>query len=154
MKTNVHSVSEYLQLLPDERQAVVAKLRKVVRENLPRGFTECINYGMIGYVVPHSRYPSGYHCDPSLPLPFVNLASQKNYVAVYHMGMYADVDLLDWFVAEYPRHCSRKLDMGKSCIRFKKIDEIPYELVGKLAAKMSVAKWIKIYESQVLNGAK
>lgn len=108
-----------------------------------------MSYGMIGYVVPHSVYPAGYHCDPKLPLPFINLASQKNFIALYHMGLYADAELLEWFTAEYPRHSSTKLDMGKSCIRFKKPEAIPYALIGQLAKKMSTDDWIRLYESQL-----
>ena len=112
-------------------------------------FQECINYGMLGYVVPFSSYPEGYHCNPKLPLPFMNLASQKNFIAIYHLGMYANKAILDWFIAEYPKHSTAKLDMGKSCIRFKKIDMIPYALIGQLAAKLSMDEWIALYESQI-----
>ena len=112
-------------------------------------FQECINYGMLGYVVPFSSFPEGYHCNPKLPLPFMNLASQKNFIAIYHLGMYANKAILDWFVAEYPKHSTAKLDMGKSCIRFKKIDMIPYALIGQLAAKLSMDEWIALYESQI-----
>ncbi|NNK71007.1 MAG: DUF1801 domain-containing protein, partial [Flavobacteriaceae bacterium] len=112
-------------------------------------YEETISYGMIGWVVPHSIYPGGYHCDPKLPLPFMSIASQKNFIAVYHMGIYASKDLMDWFTSEYPKHCSRKLDLGKSCIRLKKIEEIPYDLIGELSSKISVDKWIDIYESNV-----
>jgi len=108
-----------------------------------------MSYGMIGYVVPHSIYPEGYHCDTKLPLPFLSIASQKNFVAVYHMGIYADPELLNWFVGEYPKYCKRKLDMGKSCIRFKKLEEFPYQLIGELCAKMSAERWIEIYESNI-----
>ena len=110
------------------------KLRKVIKDNLPKGFEETMSYGMIGYVVPHSIYPDGYHCDPKLPLPFMNLASQKNYIAVYHSGVYASEKMNKWFTAEYAKHCKTKLDMGKSCVRFKKMDDIPYELIGELAS--------------------
>lgn len=142
-------IEDYMAKLPPDRQPVLERLRQTVLSNLPDGFDECISYGMIGYVVPHALYPSGYHCDPSLPLPFINLASQKNYVAVYHMGIYASPELLDWFVSEYPSQCKRKLDMGKSCIRFKKMDDVPYNLIGELAGRMSVEGWIDLYESQV-----
>jgi uncharacterized protein YdhG (YjbR/CyaY superfamily) len=149
MKIEADTVDQYIAKCPAERQSVLKKLRKVITDNLPSGFHECINYGMIGYVVPHSLFPSGYHCDPALPLPFMNVASQKNFVAVYHMGIYADPKLMKWFTSEYPKHCTRKLEMGKSCIRFKKMDEVPYELIGKLAGKMSPADWIKLYEKQL-----
>ena len=108
-----------------------------------------MGYGMLGYVVPHSVYPDGYYCDPKTPLPFMSVASQKNFIAVYHMGVYAHKELYDWFVNEYPKYSNRKLDMGKSCIRFKKIDEIPYKLIGELASKMTTEKWIKIYETAI-----
>jgi len=121
-------------------------LRKKISENIPKGFFEIMGYGMLGYAVPHSIYPSGYHCDQKLPLPFMGIASQKNFVAVYHMGIYSDKKLLDWFLAEFPNHSPKKLDMGKSCIRFKKMDDIPYDLFGELASKMTVDDWIDTYE--------
>ena len=149
MQSTATTVEQYLQELPEERKEVVEKLRKVILKNLPKGFEECINYGMLGYVVPHSLYPEGYHCDPKLPLPFMNLASQKNFVAVYHMGIYSDPSVMDWFLAEDPKHCKNKLDMGKSCIRFKNLSKVPYELIGQLASKISVADWISTYETVV-----
>src|SRR5690606_26234746 len=132
--------------LPEERKEVVEKIRKIVLKNLPKGFEETMGYGMLGYVVPHTIYPDGYHCDPKTPLPFMGMASQKNFIAFYHMGIYADTKLYDWFVEQYPKYCKSKLDMGKSCIRFKKINDIPYELLGELVTKMSVQDWISIYE--------
>jgi hypothetical protein len=104
---------------------------------------------MIGYVVPHSLYPDGYHCDPKLPLPFMSIASQKNFIALYHMGIYSDPELLEWFKAEYPKYVKTKLDMGKSCIRFKKPETIPYELIAQLSTKMTPQNWIDRYESVV-----
>ena len=127
------------------------ELRKVILKNLPKGFAEVMNYGMLGYVVPHALYPAGYHCDPKLPLPFMNIASQKNFIALYHMGIYADKKLLDWFTKEYPKHSKTKLDMGKSCIRFKKPDQIPFTLIGELASKLSPKEWIALYEEQFKN---
>ena len=138
--------TEYITKLPEDRQPVVSKIRETILKNLPEGFEEQMSYGMLGYVVPHSIYPDGYHCDTKLPLPFINLASQKNFVALYHSGIYADKKLLDWFIAEYPKHCKRKLDMGKSCVRFKYMDDIPYELLAELCTKMSVKDWINLYE--------
>ena len=135
--------------MPDDRKQAINKLRKVLLANLPEGFEETMNYGMIGYVIPHSIYPNGYHTDPKQPLPFINIASQKNFVAVYHIGVYADKKLLNWFVNEYPKHNKLKLDMGKSCIRFKKVDQIPYDLIGELAGKISSAEWINIYETSM-----
>jgi hypothetical protein len=139
-------VSEYIQALPEERKVVIEKLQMLFKKNLPKGFEEQLSYGMIGYVVPHKLYPDGYHCDPKLPLPFLAMASQKNFIAIYHMGMYAKPDLLEWFVSEYPKHCKSKLDMGKSCVRFKKMEDIPYNLIAELAKKMTVQDWISCYE--------
>jgi len=149
MKYEASTVEEYISQIPEERQEVLQKLRNIIKENLPEGFEEGINYKMIGYYVPHSTYPDGYHCDPKLPLPFMNLASQKNSVNLYHSGIYANKELHDWFVAEYPKYSKRKLDMGKSCIRFKKLDDIPYELIAELCTKMSVDEWVSTYESVV-----
>ncbi|WP_421823799.1 DUF1801 domain-containing protein [Flagellimonas oceanensis] len=146
MTIEAKTPDEYLEKLPKERKEVISKLRETVKNNLPRGFEECINYKMLGYVVPHSIYPNGYHCDPKLPLPFINIASQKNFVALYHMGIYANPELLDWFVVEYPKHVSTKLDMGKSCIRFKNIYTIPYQLIAALCQKMTPQEWIALYE--------
>ena len=141
------TVSDYLINLPEERKEAFNKLREVILINLPKGFEECINYGMIGYVVPHSIYKNGYHCDPKLPLPFMNIASQKNFIAFYHMGIYGNSDLMNWFVSEFPNHSKAKLDMGKSCIRFKKMNEVPFELIGKLVQQMSTTDWINQYET-------
>lgn len=147
MTYSANTPEEYILQLPEDRQVVISKLRNTIKENLPKGFEEAISYGMIGYVVPHTKYPAGYHCSPELPLPFLNIASQKNFVAVYHMGIYIKKELFDWFINEFPKHCKSKLDMGKSCIRFKKMDDIPYELLGELSTKMTVDEWIKNYES-------
>ncbi|HSD15281.1 MAG TPA: DUF1801 domain-containing protein [Flavobacterium sp.] len=150
MQSIAKTPQEYIDSLPEDRKVAVEKLRSVILNNLPKGFHETMGYGMLGYVVPHSIYPNGYHCKPETPLPFLNIASQKNFVAVYHMGMYTDKNLLDWFTSEYPKHAKTKLDMGKSCIRFKKMDQIPFELLGELFQKMSVEDWISKYEA-VLN---
>lgn len=149
MKYEATSPDDYIRQLPPERQPVLEKLRAVIRQHLPEGFEETMNYGMIGYVVPHSLYPAGYHCNPKLPLPFISIASQKNFVALYHMGLYANAALMEYFKAGYAAADAGKLDMGKSCIRFKKLDRIPYELIGELCEKMSVADWIQTYESAV-----
>jgi uncharacterized protein YdhG (YjbR/CyaY superfamily) len=142
--------SEYISNIEaPERRAAFERLRAVVLDNIPDGFEECISYGMIGYVVPHRLYAPGYHCDPKLPLPFVSIAAQKNFIALYHMGVYAVPALHDWFVAEYPKHAKTKLDMGKSCIRFKKIEDIPYELVAQLLQKMTVEDWVGVYEEEL-----
>lgn len=147
MKYDVTSPEEYINSLPNERQIPFQKLREIILKNLPEGFEETMSYGMIGYVVPHSLYPNGYHCNPKLPLPFISIASQKNFVAFYHMGIYADKKLFDWFVSEFPKHSNLKLDMGKSCIRFKKMDQLPYQLLGELVSKISPTVWIEKYEN-------
>src|SRR4051812_10579081 len=134
-------IEDYLLKLPSDRREAVSKLRQVIKKHLPDGFKEVSSYGMIGYVVPKSLYPPGYHCNTDLPLPFINLASQKNFIAVYHMGLYASPELLKWFTSEYPRYSKTKLDMGKSCIRFKKPDQIPFDLIGELVSKMTVKDW-------------
>lgn len=149
MQYEAKSVTEYLEQIPENRKPIIEKIRVKINDNLPKGFEEGMNYKMIGYYVPHSIYPDGYHCDPKLPLPFMNIASQKNSINLYHMGIYANKELLDWFVREYPKHCKTKLDMGKSCIRFKKMDQIPYDLIGELASKMTSEEWISIYESSI-----
>lgn len=146
MTSTAATPNEYIDSLPEDRKQAMTELRKVITKNLPKGFHEEMSYGMIGYVIPHSAYPSGYHCNPKLPLPFMNIASQKNFIAVYHMGIYADKNILDWFTAEFPNHSKAKLDMGKSCLRFKKIDQIPYKLIGELASKMTPKEWIALYE--------
>jgi uncharacterized protein YdhG (YjbR/CyaY superfamily) len=147
MQIKADTPEGYIQQIPDDRKEAFRKLRQTILDNLPAGFKEEINYGMIGYVVPHSIYPGGYHCDTKLPLPFMNIASQKNFVALYHMGIYANPELLEWFTNEYPKYMKTKLDMGKSCIRFKKPDQMPFELIGELVSKMSVEDWIGIYEA-------
>jgi uncharacterized protein YdhG (YjbR/CyaY superfamily) len=144
----INTPEEYIAQIPEDRKAVFQQLREVIIANLPAGFEEVISYGMLGYVVPHSIYPSGYHCDSKLPLPFLAIASQKNFIAVYHMGIYADEKLLNWFVEEYPKHSNQKLDMGKSCIRFKKMENIPMRLLAELMKKMTVNQWISLYESK------
>jgi len=149
MKVNASTIEEYIDQIPKERKEAFLKIRQVILDNLPEGFSEEMSYGMPGFVVPHSLYPAGYHCKPSEPLPFISLASQKNCIALYHMGIYSDQRLLQWFREEYAKVWRTKLDMGKSCIRFKKIDDIPYQLIGELVSKITVAQWIDIYESFV-----
>ncbi|MBC7384231.1 MAG: DUF1801 domain-containing protein [Bacteroidia bacterium] len=148
MQSKAETAKEYLQSLPDDRKAAMMELRKVISSNLPTGFSENMSYGMIGYCVPHSLYPDGYHCDPKQALPFINIGSQKNFIAIYHMGLYANPDLLDWFKQEYPKHMNNKPDMGKSCLRFKKPDQIPYKLIGELVSKVTPQEWISIYEKK------
>ena len=149
MTSQASTPEEYIVHLPDDRKEAMSKLRTVILENLSAGFAETMSYGMIGYVIPHSVYPPGYHCDTRQPLPFMSIASQKNYIALYHSGIYANPAISDWFKAEYAKHCKSKLDMGKSCIRFKKIGDIPYELIAALTRKMSADQWIKIYETNL-----
>lgn len=146
MSKSAETPDQYVASLPDERKEVIQRLRNIFQKNLPKGFTEQMSYGMIGYVVPHSLYPAGYHCSPELPLPFLSIASQKAGIHVYHMGIYANPQLFEWFTSEYPKHCKTKLDMGKSCIRFKKLENIPYELLAELAKKMTPQDWIDLYE--------
>lgn len=140
------TVDEIIANSPKERQVALKQLRKTILDHLPTGFEECISYGMIGYSVPHSIYPAGYHCDPKIALPFVSFASQKNFIAFYHMGLYADPQLIEWFTNEYKARVPSKLDMGKSCVRFKKMDQIPFDLIGELMEKISVNDWIETYE--------
>src|SRR6476659_10684381 len=147
MKIGACTIEDYINQLPDDRKVAFQQLRKVIKDNIPLGFEETLSYGMIGFVVPHSIYPKGYHCDPKLPLPFINIASQKNFIALYHMGIYMNTELFDWLVNEYPKHTKQKLDMGKSCIRFKKPDQIPFGLIAELTKKISVQKWIDTFEN-------
>lgn len=149
MKANGTTVKEILANVPEERAEAFNKLHETIIENLPEGFEAAISYGGLGYVVPHSLYPSGYHCKPEEPLPFAGIASQKNSVNLYHMGIYSDPELMKWFTEEYSKHSKRKLDMGKSCIRFKKTQDIPFELIGELMKKMTVQDWVNIYESNL-----
>lgn len=145
MTSKATTTEQYINELPEERKEPFTQLRNTIVKNLPKGFKEAMYYGMPGYVVPHEIYPDGYHCDPALPLGFINIASQKNFIALYHMGIYFKPDLLEWFKNEYPKHTTAKLDMGKSCIRFKKTEQIPYKLIGELIKKISVKDWIDTY---------
>lgn len=149
MQYQATTVQEYIAQLPDDRKEPVSKILSILKDNLPSSFEEGMLYKMPAFFVPQSLYPDGYHCNPKDPLPFINVASQKNFVALYHMGLYAKKELHDWFVAAYPKHCKYKLDMGKSCIRFKKMEDIPYELIKELCGKMTVDEWIQIYESAI-----
>lgn len=149
MQSKAATVEQYIEELPEERKDAIIRLRDEIIHNLPKGYEECMQYGMISYVVPHSIYPDGYHCDPKTPLPFMSLASQKNHIAVYHSGVYANETLSTWFTQEYKKIISTKLDMGKSCIRFKNVKKIPFELIGQLASKLTVQAWIDMYESAI-----
>lgn len=152
MQSTAPSPDQYMAELPADRVEAMTKLREAIRKNLPKGFEETMQYGMLSYVVPHSLYPAGYHCKPSDALPFVSLASQKNNISFYHMGVYAKPELLHWFTTEYPKHAKGKLDMGKSCVRFKKMEDIPYKLIGELVKKMTVKDWVATYESLYKKG--
>ena len=143
------SIEKYLNSVPEVRQESVKKLIKVVEDNIPLGYIMIMNYNMPSFVIPHSIYPEGYHVTPVLPLPFIGVASQKNHIGFYHMGLYANPKLLDWFISEYTKYCKSKLDMGKSCIRFKKMDDLPYKLIGELSKKMTTQEWINIYEKNI-----
>ncbi len=143
------TVTDYLHQVPENYKSAFITLRDTLKTNLPDGFEEVIIYNMIGFVVPKTLYPKGYHVNPELPLPFISIAIQKHFIALYHMGLYADADLLDWFKAEYPKHSKHKLDMGKSCLRFKNPDNIPYSLIGELASKVSPRDWVKTYEDML-----
>lgn len=149
MQSAAKTPEEYINSLPDERKVSIEKLRKIIIKNLPKGFKEEMNYGYIGYVVPHTIYPDGYHCNPKQPLPFLSIASQKNFIALYHMGIYSDEKLLKWFVNEFPKHSKAKIDIGKSCIRFKYPDQIPFKLIGELVKKITPGEWIKLYEKNL-----
>jgi uncharacterized protein YdhG (YjbR/CyaY superfamily) len=151
MTSDAKTVKQYIDELPDDRRASFVKLRKAIKKNLPKGFKEEMSYGNVGYVVPHSLYPDGYHCNPKLPLPFASIANQKGSINFYHMGIYADKKLLTWFQKEYKKTTTAKLDMGKSCVRFKKMDDIPYDLIGKLMSKMTVKDWVGVYEGAIKN---
>lgn len=146
MQSKATTVDTYIAELPEDRQKAVKELRKVIKSNLPKGFKEGMGYGMMGWSVPHSIYPAGYHCNPKDPLPFMGLASQKNSINFYHMGIYADPKLLKWFQDAHAKASPKKLDMGKSCVRYKKAEDIPYKLIGELAAKITVDQWIAQYE--------
>ncbi|HUM97095.1 MAG TPA: DUF1801 domain-containing protein [Chitinophagaceae bacterium] len=154
MQSKAETVEQYISELPADRQTTINELRKVIKKNLPKGFQECMGYGMLGYVVPHSLYPPGYHCNPKDPLPFMGLASQKNSINLYHMGIYADPKLYKWFTEAHAKLSSKKLDMGKSCIRYKKPEDIPFKLIGELASKMTPQEWIVLYETAFRKGGK
>lgn len=149
MQSSATSATDYIAEMPAERQAAFKKLRASIKKNLSPGFQEKMGYGMLGYCVPHSKYPAGYHCNPKDPLPFMGIASQKNFIAVYHMGIYASPELLKWFTEAHAKASAKKLDMGKSCIRYKKPEDIPFELIGELAGKMSADEWISLYEEKL-----
>ena len=143
------TIQDYLNDVAEDKKEVFVKLQQTIQKSLPEGFEETIIYNMIGYVVPLKTFPEGYHCAPNLPLPFINIAAQKNFIALYHMGIYADQALSNWFINEYPNHAKTKLDMGKSCIRFKKMNDIPFDLIGELISKLTVEQWINLYSTKL-----
>lgn len=146
MQSKAATPDAYIEELPEERKDAITRLRREIKKNIPKGFREGMGYGMIGWSVPHSLYPEGYHCDPTQPLPFMSIASQKNYISVYHMGLYDSNTLGKWFVKEYEKLNFGRLDMGKCCVRFKNPEKIPYKLIGELATRITPAAWIAQYE--------
>lgn len=149
MKVAYKTPEDYISNLEEDRKISFTKLRDVILENLPKGFEEKIQYDMISYVVPKSIYPKGYHVNLEDDLAFISIASQKNHIALYHMGIYMNEDLNNWFKSEYKIHVKTKLDMGKSCIRFKNTKNIPYELIGELVSKMSLEEFVSLYENSL-----
>jgi len=147
MPNSPKDFASYIQPLTQERQMVMTQLRQTILTHIDPAFEETIQYGMPSFVVPFQLYPAGYHCNPKDPLPFLSFASQKNFIALYHCGLYAEEALHSWFVAEFPKHSKHKLDMGKSCIRFKYMNDIPYELIGDLIEKMTLTDWVQRYET-------
>jgi len=145
MQIKALNTEEYISLVADDKKEGIIRILDAIRKNIPSEFHECMNYGMIGFVVPHNLYPAGYHCDPKSPLPFANVAAQKNFIAIYHMGLYANPELMNWFTTEHAKASTKKLDIGKSCIRYKKVEDIPFELIGELFSKMSAQEWIDCY---------
>jgi hypothetical protein len=154
MQSKARTVDQYIDELPEDRKGAFAELRKVIKKNIPKGFREEMGYGMAGYVVPHSKYPAGYHCDPKQPLPFLGFASQKNFIAIYHMGIYADPKLLEWFTEAHAKASPKKLDMGNSCLRYKKQEDIPFALIGELVSKITPDEWIEMYENKFRSARK
>ncbi len=150
MKSTATTPEAYLESLPEDRKLFVSAIRGVLRQNLPEGFEEVMSYGMLGYVVPHAIYPKGYHVNPKLPLGFINLGSQKNNVTMHHMGMY-ESKLLEWFKEHWALHSKKKLDMGKCCIHFKKLEDVPLELIAELAKKLTPQQWIDYYENALIS---
>jgi hypothetical protein len=146
MKSTATTPDEYIASLKEDRQAIITSIRNVLLKKLPKGFKEGIGYGMLSYSVPHSMYPNGYHCDPKQPLPFISIGSTKNHISLHHLGLYGSTSLLEWFVAEWPKYSTKKLDMGKGCVRFKKAEDVPLKLIEELAKKMTPQQWVEQYE--------
>ncbi len=148
MQSKAKTVAQYLSALPKDRREVMKAVRAVVLKNLPKGYVESMQYGAIGYFVPHSIYPPGYHCDPKQPLPFAGLASQKNHMAIYLMCIYNDSGHDAWFRDAWAK-TGKKLDMGKSCVRFKKLDDVALNVIGQVIRRVPVKKFIEFYESAI-----
>ena len=146
---NKDSIKDYTNSLTSDRKTTITQLINVIEQNIPKGFEKVMNYGMPSFVIPHSIYPNGYHCDITLPLPFIGVSNQTSSISLHHMGLYADPELLNWFQSEHPKHSKTKLDMGKGCIKFKKFNEIPYKLIGILSKRMTVKNWIDTYEQNI-----
>lgn len=142
-------IQKYIEKIDEPRKEAYLKLLEILKENLPEGFKFQFGYGMPGWDVPFETYPQGYHTDPSHELPFLALGIQKGHIGLYHLGIYADPKLLEWFQEEYKKQVPTKLNMGKSCIRFTNVKNIPYDLIAELAKKMSVDDYIKLYETNL-----
>ena len=141
------TVAEYINQLPDDRRKAVGEIRRVINKNLPKGFKEGVGYNMIAWSVPHSSYPAGYHCDPSKPLMLMCLSSTKGHISLHHMGLYGSGPMMEWFKSEWPKYSEKKLDIGKACIRFKRVEDVPLDLIGKLATKLTPQQWVEVYEN-------
>lgn len=147
MQNEIKTVTEYIQSIQKDRRDAFTKLRNTILSHLPLEFTEQLSYGMIGYVVPLSIYPKGYHAKKGEPIPFISIASQKRHFAIYHTGIYMDEKLRDWFIKEYAKRVKTKLDMSKSCIRLKYFNDIPFDLIGELCEKVSLDEFVRMYEN-------
>lgn len=153
MQSKAKTVKEYLAALPEDRRAALEAVRRVILDNLDKDYEEGMSYGMIGYCVPHSVFPHGYHCDPRQPLPFASLASQKGHMSVSMMSVYMDSPLKEWFIQEWKK-TGKKLDMGAACIRFKRVEDLPLELIGEAVRRMPAKKWIKVYTDALASRGK
>ena len=140
------TIKEFIDSLPDDRKKAITHLRKAISKNIPKGFKESVAFNSIVWSVPHSSYPAGYHCDPAKPLMLMCLSSTKGHISLHHMGLYGSTPLLKWFTTEWPKHSSKKLDMGKACIRFKKPEDVPVALIEELATKLTPQQWVEQYE--------
>lgn len=152
MKSDATTVEAYLETLPTDRRAAIEAVRKVILENLDEGYEEGMQYGMIGYYVPHRVYPAGYHCDPKQPLPFATLGSQKGYMSVYLMCVYGHGATRSWFVDAWKK-AGKKLDMGRSCVRFKKLEDLALDVIGEAIRRVPARKYIEFVESARAAGA-